>query len=62
MKQVEPQLYGMRWIRLLLGREFHIEDVLVRVYDTCMRASVFVLIAMREAIRNFFPFIFTLRD
>jgi hypothetical protein len=26
---VEPQLYGMRWIRLLLGREFHMEDVLV---------------------------------
>jgi len=27
--QVEPQLYGLRWIRLLLGREFHLEDVLL---------------------------------
>ncbi|EKX53236.1 hypothetical protein GUITHDRAFT_100942 [Guillardia theta CCMP2712] len=26
--QVEPQLYALRWIRLLLGREFHLEDVL----------------------------------
>lgn len=27
--QVEPQLYMMKWIRLLLGREFHLEDVLL---------------------------------
>uniref|UniRef100_A0A7S0E3M0 Rab-GAP TBC domain-containing protein n=1 Tax=Hanusia phi TaxID=3032 RepID=A0A7S0E3M0_9CRYP len=26
--QVEPQLYALRWIRLLLEREFHLEDVL----------------------------------
>ena len=28
-EQVEPQLYMMKWIRLLLGREFHLEDVLL---------------------------------
>jgi hypothetical protein len=27
--RIEPQLYLLRWIRLLFGREFHIEDVLV---------------------------------
>jgi len=26
--QIEPQLYGLRWIRLLFGREFHLDDVL----------------------------------
>eukprot|EP00494_Astrolonche_serrata_P022944 UN23201 len=25
--QVEPQLYGLRWFRLFLTREFHIDDV-----------------------------------
>jgi hypothetical protein len=25
---VEPQLYGLRWVRLLVGREFHLHDVL----------------------------------
>ncbi|KAI9350929.1 rab-GTPase-TBC domain-containing protein [Obelidium mucronatum] len=27
--QIEPQLYGLRWIRLLFGREFLFEDLLV---------------------------------
>ena len=27
-QHVEPQLYSMKWIRLLLGREFQLEDVL----------------------------------
>lgn len=27
--QVQPQLYAMKWIRLLLGREFHLDDVLL---------------------------------
>lgn len=26
---VQPQVYGLRWVRLLFGREFEIEDVLV---------------------------------
>ena len=30
--QVEPQLYLLRWLRLLFGREFHLEDVSV-VWD-----------------------------
>jgi len=25
---VEPQIYGLKWIRLLFGREFHVADVL----------------------------------
>lgn len=29
---IEPQLYGIRWLRLLFGREFHMEDVL-RLWD-----------------------------
>ena len=27
--QIEPQFYALRWIRLMFGREFHIEDVLL---------------------------------
>jgi hypothetical protein len=26
---IEPQLYALRWLRLLLGREFHLEDTLL---------------------------------
>lgn len=26
---IEPQIYLLRWIRLLFGREFHLEDVLI---------------------------------
>jgi len=29
---IEPQIYALRWVRLLLGREFHLEDVL-RLWD-----------------------------
>jgi len=25
---VAPQIYGLRWVRLLVGREFHLEDVI----------------------------------
>jgi TBC1 domain family member 5 len=27
--QIEPQIYGLKWIRLLFGREFGLEDTLV---------------------------------
>lgn len=30
--EIEPQIYALKWVRLLFGREFHIEDVLV-VWD-----------------------------
>lgn len=30
---VEPQLFLLRWLRLLFEREFHLEDVLV-VWDS----------------------------
>lgn len=26
---IEPQLYGLRWLKLLFGREFHLQDLLV---------------------------------
>ena len=26
---IEPQFYALRWVRLMFGREFHIEDVLL---------------------------------
>eukprot|EP01100_Stratorugosa_tubuloviscum_P001110 TRINITY_DN1248_c0_g1_i1.p1 TRINITY_DN1248_c0_g1~~TRINITY_DN1248_c0_g1_i1.p1 ORF type:complete len:479 (-),score=173.27 TRINITY_DN1248_c0_g1_i1:169-1605(-) len=30
--QIEPQLYALRWIRLLFGREFHLDD-LINLWD-----------------------------
>ena len=36
--QVEPQLYAMRWVRLIFGREFHIEDVIV-IWDAILQSS-----------------------
>eukprot|EP01080_Neovahlkampfia_damariscottae_P010312 gene10312-2728_t len=27
--QIEPQIYGLKWVRLLFGREFEIEDTLI---------------------------------
>ena len=45
-QSIEPQLYSMKWIRLLLGREFHLEDVLLLWdamfadhYDTLAKGS-----------------------
>jgi hypothetical protein len=35
---IEPQIFLLRWIRLLFGREFHIEDVLV-VWDAIFADS-----------------------
>ncbi|PRP72793.1 TBC1 domain family member 5-like [Planoprotostelium fungivorum] len=36
--KIEPQLYMLRWIRLLLGREFHLEDVLM-LWDAMLSYS-----------------------
>lgn len=36
--KIEPQIYGLRWIRLLFGREFKMEDVLViwdAIFSNC---------------------------
>lgn len=59
--QIEPQLYCLRWVRLLLSREFHLEDVLV-LWDALFAGSpdfslvdhmiVAMLIFIREDILN----------
>lgn len=36
--KIEPQIYGLRWIRLLFGREFKIDDVLV-IWDAIFSNS-----------------------
>lgn len=56
---IEPQLYALKWIRLLFGREFHIADV-VTLWDAIFAwgqglalvdmVSVVMLIYIREAI------------
>jgi TBC1 domain family protein 5 len=45
-QHIEPQLYSMKWIRLLLGREFHLEDVLLLWdamfadhHETCIKGT-----------------------
>lgn len=42
--QIEHQLYSMKWVRLIFGREFHIEDVLV-IWD-----AIFAEIPTSESI------------
>lgn len=32
---IEPQIYGIRWLRLLFAREFHMQDVLT-LWDAIM--------------------------
>ena len=35
---IEPQIYAMRWVRLIFGREFHIEDVIV-IWDAIFQSE-----------------------
>ncbi|KJE95089.1 TBC1 domain family protein [Capsaspora owczarzaki ATCC 30864] len=39
--QIEPQLYGLRWVRLLVGREFHMDDV-ITIWDAIFADSPFL--------------------
>lgn len=54
---ITPQVYGLRWIRLLFGREFPMDDVLV-LWDALFADGPmldlvdFIYISMLEAIRD----------
>eukprot|EP00002_Diphylleia_rotans_P030247 TRINITY_DN6202_c0_g2_i3.p1 TRINITY_DN6202_c0_g2~~TRINITY_DN6202_c0_g2_i3.p1 ORF type:complete len:475 (+),score=97.61 TRINITY_DN6202_c0_g2_i3:52-1476(+) len=54
--KIEPQLYALRWIRLLFGREFHIEDVLTLwdgIFSTDISSIVdYIAVAMLIYIRR----------
>ncbi|CAG8444602.1 4847_t:CDS:10 [Funneliformis mosseae] len=54
---IEPQLYGIRWIRLLFGREFPLNQVLILwdgmfAEDPTLRIVDFVCVAMMLLIRD----------
>jgi TBC1 domain family protein 5 len=55
--EIEPQLYSLRWVRLLLSREFHLEDVLV-LWDAVFAESSdfglvdYIIVAMLVYIRE----------
>ncbi|CAG8525412.1 7225_t:CDS:2 [Acaulospora morrowiae] len=55
--EIEPQLYGIRWIRLLFGREFNLDKVLILwdgifAEDPTLRIVDFVCVAMMLLIRD----------
>ncbi|KAM9308612.1 TBC1 domain family member 5 [Gastrophryne carolinensis] len=55
--EIAPQIYGLRWIRLLFGREFPLQDLLV-IWDALFADSItlelvdYVFIAMLLYIRD----------
>ncbi|XP_051949208.1 TBC1 domain family member 5-like isoform X2 [Xyrauchen texanus] len=55
--EIAPQIYGIRWVRLLFGREFPLQDLLV-VWDALFADSItldlvdFVFVAMLLYIRD----------
>ncbi|XP_077403986.1 TBC1 domain family member 5 isoform X2 [Vanacampus margaritifer] len=55
--EIAPQIYGIRWVRLLFGREFPLEDLLV-VWDALFADSItldlvdYVFVAMLLYIRD----------
>lgn len=54
---IEPQLYALRWVRLLLGREFHLEDVLrlwdaIFAYGQGLTLVDYIIVAMLMYIRE----------
>ncbi|CAG8526384.1 31389_t:CDS:10 [Racocetra persica] len=55
--EIEPQLYGIRWIRLLFGREFPLNQVLILwdgmfAEDPTLRVVDFVCVALMLRIRD----------
>ncbi|RHZ49558.1 hypothetical protein Glove_519g19 [Diversispora epigaea] len=55
--EIEPQLYGIRWVRLLFGREFTLEKVLILwdgmfAEDPTLRIVDFVCLTMMLLIRD----------
>lgn len=54
---IEPQLYAMRWLRLLFGREFHLQDLLVLwdaifAYGRSLALADYIAVAMLIYIRE----------
>ncbi|XP_064907585.1 TBC1 domain family member 5 isoform X11 [Columba livia] len=55
--EIAPQIYGMRWVRLLFGREFPLQDLLV-VWDALFADSItlnlvdYIFVAMLLYIRD----------
>ncbi|XP_032906799.1 TBC1 domain family member 5 isoform X1 [Amblyraja radiata] len=55
--EIAPQIYGIRWVRLLFGREFPLQDLLV-IWDTLFADSVtldlvdYIFLAMVLYIRD----------
>jgi TBC1 domain family protein 5 len=54
---IEPQLYGLRWLRLLFGREFHLQDLLVLwdaifAYGRSLALVDYICVAMLIYIRE----------
>lgn len=54
---IEPQLYMLRWVRLLLGREFHLDDLLILwdaifSYSTDLQLVDYICAAMLMYIRS----------
>jgi len=54
---IEPQLYAMRWLRLLFGREFHLQDLLVLwdaifAYGRSLALADYIAVAMLIYIRQ----------
>lgn len=55
--EITPHLYGIRWVRILLGREFHLEDILsvwdaLFSYDGNLGLLDFICVAMLMFIRE----------
>ena len=55
--KIEPQLYAMRWLRLLFGREFHMQDLIVLwdaifAYGRSLALADYIAVAMLIYIRE----------
>ncbi|KAI0303545.1 rab-GTPase-TBC domain-containing protein [Multifurca ochricompacta] len=55
---IEPQMYGIRWLRLLFTREFSMHDVMVLwdgmfAVDPSLEVALWVCVAMLIRIRNY---------
>ena len=67
--KIEPQLYALRWVRLLFTREFHFDDAMILwdaifCHGSCLKLLDYICVSMLNYIANdskkilFFFFIF----
>ncbi|KAI7880453.1 RabGAP/TBC [Lichtheimia hyalospora FSU 10163] len=59
---IEPQLYGMRWLRLLFGREFEFHELLrlwdaIFATDPSLKIAEYVCLAMLLRLRDKYPYL-----